>query len=174
MSIADELTKLEDLRRNGTLSEVEFAKAKELLLNSPPPPSQEPLVQHLAQQQAEIKHQNELARIDREWEMQKQQYYVTTRYGVRQLPTTGMGIGIAVVGGVFGVFWTIMAFAITSGAPDVGPFPIVKIIFPLFGVLFTGAAIVFGIVCNIRAKKYQEAYEAYQRRRQQVRQEEHR
>ena len=174
MSIADELTKLEDLRRNGTLSEAEFAKAKELLLNSPPPPSQEPLVQHLAQQQAEIKHQNELARIDREWEMQKQQYYVTTRYGVRQLPTTGMGIGIAVVGGVFGVFWTIMAFAITSGAPNVGPFAIVKIIFPLFGVLFTGAAIVFGIVCNIRAKKYQEAYEAYQRRRQQVRQEEHR
>jgi hypothetical protein len=174
MSIADELTKLEDLRRNGTLSEAEFAKAKELLLNSPPPPSQEPLVQHLAQQQAEIKHQNELARIDREWEMQKQQYYVTTRYGVRQLPTTGMGIGIAVIGGVFGVFWTIMAIAITSGAPDVGPFAIVKIIFPLFGVLFTGAAIVFGIVCNIRAKKYQEAYEAYQRRRQQVRQEEHR
>ena len=174
MSIADELTKLEDLRRNGTLSEAEFAKAKELLLNSPPPPPQEPLVQHLAQQQAEIKHQNELARIDREWEMQKQQYYVTTRYGVRQLPTTGMGIGIAVIGGVFGVFWTIMAIAITSGAPDVGPFAIVKIIFPLFGVLFTGAAIVFGIVCNIRAKKYQEAYEAYQRRRQQVRQEEHR
>jgi hypothetical protein len=174
MSIADELTKLEDLRRNGTLSEAEFAKAKELLLNSPPPPPQEPLVQHLAQQQAEIKHQNELARIDREWEMQKQQYYVTTRYGVRQLPTTGMGIGIAVVGGVFGVFWTIMAFAITSGAPNAGPFAIVKIIFPLFGVLFTGAAIVFGIVCNIRAKKYQEAYEAYQRRRQQVRQEEHR
>ena len=169
MSIADDLSRLEELRRNGTLSEAEFANAKALLLNNPAPPAQEPLVKHLADQQAEIKYQNELARIDREWEMQRQQYYVTTRYGVRQLPTTGMGIGIAVVGGAFGVFWTIMAIAITGSAPDVGPFSVAKLIFPLFGILFTGAAIVFGIVCNIRAKKYQEAYEAYQRRRQQVR-----
>jgi hypothetical protein len=168
MSIADELTKLEDLRRNGTLSEAEFAKAKALLLNSPPP-AQEALVKHLDDQHAETKYQNELARIDREWEIERQQYYVTNRYGVRQLPTTGMGLGIAVIGGVFGVFWTIMAIAITGGAPDVGPFPIAKVIFPLFGVLFTGAAVVFGIVCNVRAKKYQQAYEAYQTRRHQVR-----
>jgi len=167
MSIADELSKLEELHRNGTLNEAEFAKAKAMLLNSPAP--QEPLVQHLAQQQAEIHHQNELARIDREWEMQRQQYYVTTRYGVRQLPTTGMGLGIAIVGGAFGIFWTIMAIAITGGAPDVGPFSVAKVIFPLFGILFTGAAIVFGIYCKVRAKKYQEAYEVYQRRRQQAR-----
>jgi hypothetical protein len=173
MSIADELAKLEDLRRNGTLSEAEFAKAKALLLNSPAHSAQEPIGQHLSDQLSEVKYQNELARIDREWEMQRQQYYVTTRYGVRQLPTTGMGIGIAIVGGAFGVFWTIMAIAITGSAPYVGPFPVVKVIFPLIGILVTGAAIVFGISCNIRAKKYQEAYEAYRRRRQQARPEDH-
>jgi hypothetical protein len=169
MSIADELSKLEELHRNGTLNEVEFAKAKALLLNGPAP--QESLV--LAQQQAEIHHQNELARIDREWEMQRQQYLITTRYGMRQLPTTGMGTGTAIIGGAFGVFWTIMAIAITGGAPNDGPFVIAKVIFPLFGILFTGGAIVFGINCNLKAKKYQEAYEAYQRRRQQVRQQDH-
>jgi hypothetical protein len=174
MSIADELSKLEELHRNGTLNEAEFAKAKAMLLNSPAPSTQEPLVQHLAQQQAEIHHQNELARIDREWEMQRQQYYVTTRYGIRQLPTTGMGTGTAIIGGAFGVFWTIMAIAITGGAPNDGPFVIAKVVFPLFGILFTGGAIVFGINCNAKAKKYQEAYEAYQRRRQQVRQQDHR
>lgn len=37
----------------------------------------------------------------------------------------------------FGVFWTIMAFTITHEAP----FPMVKFIFPLFGVLFTSLGI---------------------------------
>ncbi len=36
----------------------------------------------------------------------------------------------------FGVLWTILAIAITSGAPDDGPFVVAKIVFPLFGVLF--------------------------------------
>jgi len=43
----------------------------------------------------------------------------------------------SVFASVFGVFWTIMAFAITKDAP----FPMVKIIFPLFGVMFVGMGI---------------------------------
>ena len=87
--------------------------------------------------------------------------------GVLDLLARKEGIPIAIVGGAFGVLWTIMAIAITGGAPDVGPFSVAKVIFPLFGILFTGAAIVFGVYCNVRAKKYQEAYEAYRQRRQQ-------
>jgi hypothetical protein len=81
-----------------------------------------------------------------------------------------MGIGGAVVGGVFGVFWTIMAFAITGSAPDEGPFTIAKVIFPLLGVLFTGAAIGYGIYCYSRAQRYQQAFQAYQARREAFRQ----
>ncbi|MBS0292628.1 MAG: SHOCT domain-containing protein, partial [Proteobacteria bacterium] len=40
MSIADELSKLDELRQRGTLSDAEFARAKERLLGpeAPPPP----------------------------------------------------------------------------------------------------------------------------------------
>lgn len=44
---------------------------------------------------------------------------------------------------VFGIFWTIMAFAITSGARGIGGFfSLVGIIFPLFGIVF----VILGIV----------------------------
>jgi hypothetical protein len=81
-----------------------------------------------------------------------------------------MGIGTAVVGGVFGVFWTIIALTITGSAPDEGPFSIVRVVFPLFGVLFTGTAIGYGIYCYNRAQQYQRAFQAYQARREAFRQ----
>ncbi len=43
-----------------------------------------------------------------------------------------------IIGVVFGIFWTVMAFEITKSAP----FPLVHVLFPLFGILF----IVIGIV----------------------------
>ena len=46
MSIADELSKLDELRQRGTLSDAEFARAKERLLGTatPPPPVPPPLL----------------------------------------------------------------------------------------------------------------------------------
>jgi hypothetical protein len=44
-----------------------------------------------------------------------------------------------------------------------------KVIFPLFGVLFIGAAVGFGIYAYNRGQRYQQAYQAYQRRRRNVR-----
>src|SRR6476620_2088786 len=46
-----------------------------------------------------------------------------------------------IVGAIFGIFWTILAIAITSRAPSQAPFGIVKVIFPLFGVIFVIASI---------------------------------
>lgn len=165
MSIADELGKLEELRRSGALNDSEFAQAKAALLNSSATGAEPPLGQHLADQLAEVKYQNELARIDREWEMELRQYLITDRYGGRQVPTTGMGIGVAIGIGTFGVLWTIMAVTITNFAPNMGPISIVKIVFPLFGVVFTISGIGFGLYCYSRAQKHQRAYAAYQRRR---------
>src|SRR5437868_14334326 len=108
MSIADELGKLEELRRSGALSEAEFAQAKPVLLSGPRADDGQQLGQDLAEQIAEVRRQNELARIDREWEAERQQYLIPYRYrtGKWQVPTTGMGIRLAVVGGVFGLLWT--------------------------------------------------------------------
>ena len=166
MSLADDLAKLEELRRGGALSESEFSRAKAALLadaagGAKPSATEEHLAGHLA----EIHYQNELARIDREWEIERQQYLIPDRWGRRIVPTPGMGIGIALVGGVFGVIWTVMAVAITGSAPDVGPFSVAKVAFPLFGVVFIVAAIGFGLYAHARASKYQAAFAAYQERR---------
>jgi hypothetical protein len=169
MSIVDELAKLDDLRRRGALNEAEFAQAKAALLNAPPTSSEGSLGQHLSDQLAEVKHQNELAQVDRAWEIERQQYLIPGNYGRRLVPTTGMGIAIAVVGGIFGVFWTVMAIAITGSAPNDGPFEVAKVIFPIFGVVFTTAAIGFGCYVYTRAQKYQQAFAAYRARREPIR-----
>jgi hypothetical protein len=170
VSLVDELQKLQDLHRSGALSDEEFARAKKALLEGPSASPADPqLGRHLSDQLAEVHYQNELAQIDREWQMEREKYLLTDRYGRRQVPTPGMGIGVAVVGGVFGLFWTIVAIALTGSAPDVGPFSIIKIVFPLFGVLFIVAAIAFGVHCRTRAQQYEKAFAAYQARRKRIR-----
>jgi hypothetical protein len=169
MSLVDELAKLEQLRRSGALSDAEFAKAKAALLNEAPTGPGPQLGEHLADQLAEVKYQNELAQIDREWEIERRQYLIQGQYGIAQEPTAGMGLGAAIVGGVFGAFWTIFAVSLTGGAPDDGPFTIAKVFFPLFGVLFTVGAIAYGVHAYSKAQKYQEAFAAYKARRARVR-----
>jgi hypothetical protein len=169
MSIADDLTKLEQLRHNGALSDDEFARAKAALLSGSPAGADPQLGQHLADQLAEVKHQNELAQIDREWAMEREQFMVMTQYGRKMIPTPGIGIGMALIGGVFGALWTIVALSITGNAPDEGPFPIFKMIFPAFGVIFTIGAIAMGLYVYSRALKYQQAFAAYKARRRQSR-----
>ena len=169
MSIADELQKLEDLRRSGSLTDEEFTHAKATVLAGSNSSPGEQVGQHLSEQLAEVRYQNELARVDREWEIERQRFYITGRYGARYLPTTGMGIGIATVGGIFGLFWTIMAVSITGSGPDPGAFGVAKVVFPLFGVLFIVGAIAYGIYCYSRAQEYKKALAEYQSRCQAIR-----
>lgn len=172
MSLADELTKLEELRRNGALSESEFSRAKAALLNNPPAASGQQLGEHLADQLAEVKCQNELARIEREWEVERQQYLIRGQYGNTMVPTRGMGIAMAAIGGGFGLLWTIVAVSMMGMMPDgMGNFGFFQWLFPLFGVFFIVIAIGYGFYVHTRAQKYQEAYEAYKAARAAVRSE---
>lgn len=164
MSLADELAKLEDLRRSGALTDAEFTQAKAKLLAGGAPAT-DAVADRLADQLAETRYQNELERVDREWQIEREKYMVADKYGRRHIPTTGTGKLTAVGGGIFGAFWTIMAFSITSGAPDAGPFSIAKIFFPLFGVAFTIGAIAYGIHLTGKAEAYNRAFAAYQARR---------
>ena len=52
---------------------------------------------------------------------------------------------MGVFGVIFGIFWTVMAFKMTRDSP----FPVVGIIFPLFGVGFVIMGIV-GVIYNAR------------------------
>lgn len=61
-----------------------------------------------------------------------------------------------VIGAVFGVFWIIMAVAITKDAP----FPLVRVVFPLFGVCFVGMAIA-GAIYNSRNATSNNRFSAF-------------
>lgn len=167
MSIADELQKLEDLRCGGALSETEFAKAKAAVLAGAADRS--PVEQHLSEQLAEVRYQNELARIDREWETEREKYMFIDKFGRRHVPIPGAGIAVAVIGGVFGVLLLIMAFALAGWAPPTqGPFVVAKTVIPLFGLVFIIAVVGLGLHGHWRAQAYQKAHAAYQARRQQI------
>ncbi len=139
------------------------------ILNGPPPSADPSTGEVLGEQLAQLRYQNEVAQIDREWEAERERYTFPTRYGTRMVPTPGMGIGTAVGTGFFGVLWTIFAFAITSDAPNFGPFIVAKFLFPLFGIGFTIAGIIYGISIHSRGMKYQQAYDAYLARRASLR-----
>jgi hypothetical protein len=173
MSLADELTKLEELRRSGALTESEFAKAKSLILNCTAS-SDDAVTEKIDEQLAEVRYQNELARLDREWEFERERYKITSRYGQRYIPTVWQSIASAVAIAVFGIFWTTMAFSITSMMPDFGPFALAGVIFPLCGLAFTSFGIFQGIHAYKKVEAYNRALAAYQRRRAAVKPEDFR
>jgi hypothetical protein len=152
MSMADELRKLQDLRDAGTLTDEEFAAAKaSVLAGGHADRRAEPGMEaHLE----EIKHQNDVAQLDREWALERDRYMVAGRYGYRYLPTKGLSLlgGIVIV--VFGIFWTM--FAAGMEAP---------IFFPLFGVRFILMGIGVSVNAFIKATQYEQARQRYQQRR---------
>jgi hypothetical protein len=154
MTLSEEIQKLDELCRNGTLSPEEFEIAKRRVLGG----SQYSAgADHLE----EIKFQNELAQVDREWGMERENYMVAGKDGRKYIPSKVGSVfgGVLIVG--FGIFWTSMTISIFSGA---GVFSF----FPLFGVLF----ILFGAGTSIwdfvKAGQYEEAQERYQRRRREI------
>jgi hypothetical protein len=158
MDLADELRKLEELHRARSLTDEEFARAKAAVLaDSGTPPAGA-----LGEQLAELRRENEVARLDREWEQERRQYLVAGRYGRSYEPTPGMSIlsGVLVVG--FGVLWTAMTAGLMGGPGGGFGF------FPLFGVVFIVVGLAVSVASYGKAVRYRQAYEAYQERRQQL------
>jgi hypothetical protein len=111
----------------------------------------------------EISAQNELAQLDREWELERENYMVTGRYGHKYIPgkfSSAFG-GLIVVG--FGIFWTSVAAIITTFAG----FGVLSI-FPLFGVLIVFFGVGKSIFDFVKACQYEEAEGRYQCRRRDV------
>jgi len=108
----------------------------------------------LADAVTQLTRQNEIARIDREWAMEKQDYMITGKHGHRHLPNEVSSVigGVVAVG--FGIFWTIATAS--SSAPG---------FFPLFGVLFVCIGIGVSIHGFVKAQGYREAQRRYRRRR---------
>jgi hypothetical protein len=129
------------------------------------PPGPAPL-DDVRQQLDEISREQEVARIDREWDREREQYMVTGSaggsyvdgrhvggYPVRSVPTKGGSAGMGAVAVIGGLVWMIFVGSMGGGA------------FALFGVVF----IVFGLVMALytwsKADAYEQAEAAYRRRR---------
>ena len=114
-----------------------------------------------------LSNQNELTALDRQWELDQESFMISGKHG-KHLPSETGSIAGGVMTAIFGSLWTIMAIGITSSAPNVGPFAIAKVAFPLFGVAF----VVFGIISSIsshdKATKYKRAKREYRERRSEL------
>ncbi len=152
MTIADEIEQLQALHAQGALTDAEFAQAKAALLTRY---AGEVPQQHAHRNTLGVEH--ELARLDREWLMERETYMVTSRYGARAVPSQGGSLVTALLIGGFGIFWTLSATSM--GAPSV---------FPLFGVLFILVGVGASVHAFMKAGAYQRAEQAYQQRRAHV------
>lgn len=176
MGIPDELQKLDELHRGGRLTDEEFTRAKSRLLDSPTASAPPTIiagstlpVSLIEEQLADIRLQNELAQIDREWEIERRRYELVARKGQVFVPTVGAGIATAVIGGLFGFLWTYITWWIASPIVGLGydsPWIITTLRYlPLFGVLWAVYAILTGIYYCIVAHNHSSAYRAYRKRR---------
>ena len=150
MSIADEIRKLDKLYQSGALTEEEFARAKQAVLDG----------RSGDEEARELSRRQDVADLGREWEIQKEQYMVSGRYGFRYVPKKGHSLVAGVVMPAFGIIWTVMAFNMSRGFG--GGF---GSIFPAFGVLFALFGVGMGIYLYNKASEYEKAYENYRRRR---------
>jgi len=165
VGLVDELLRLEQLHQRGTLSREEFERAKLKLLESEQPDATDRVTRSLE----EANYQAELARIDREWEMERRQYMMTGRYGRSYVPTEGSSLLGLIVGGGFAVVWTIgaciMFGAFSSGPVGGSPFGFFAAIFPIFGVLFIILMVTQGLRGITKSQQYRDAEKRYQSRR---------
>lgn len=160
MNIADELRKLQELHRSGGLTDAEFAAAKAAVLgHGTAAPENAVMREHLE----EIKRQNDVAQLDREWEMERERLliYGNNRYGrgYSYVPSKGIAIFMGVITVGFGAFWTAMAASMAGGVGGPGAF------FPLFGLIFIAAGVGMSIYTYTKATQYEQAHRAYQSRR---------
>ena len=128
----------------------------------------EETTEKLSERIDELSSQGEMAALDREWQLEREKYMITDKNGRTHIPTEGGAIAGGIVITVFGSFWTIMACAMSSSAPDVGSFRVVSAVFPLFGVGFVVLGIVMSVIGHSKAGDYKRAQRNYQRRRSEL------
>lgn len=161
MNLSEELAKLQSLHWNGALTDEEFTRAKDRLL-AKDGAAGSPGVSLRLELEAELE------RIDREWNMERENYLVSGKHGTRHVPSkTG-----SIVGGIFvtmfSLFWITMAVGITGVMPNEGPFSIAKVAFPLFGLCFLGFAIAAVMKGYSKADQMEAGEKAWQQRRAEV------
>ena len=115
----------------------------------------------------QLRIEQEIARLDREWQLGRERFMVRGKDGQLSVPgkTGVLVVGALVV--VFGIFWTIMASGIAAGvgfgvhSAGGGPLGLVAGIFPCFGVFFVIAGIVAVVTAYRKAVDFEQHQQQY-------------
>jgi hypothetical protein len=166
MSIADELHNLGQLHERGALSDEEYAAAKEAALAAWAAPRGGGFEESPMRPDSEECIEDRVARLDREWELERQQYMVVGKYGHRSVPSRGLSLLGGAIAAGFGLLWIVVGSAMGQGAAEAGgAFGGVGSLLPLLGGVVIVSGIGVAIYSYLKASRYEEAYERYQRRR---------
>ena len=115
-----------------------------------------------------IRLQNQLEQLDREWQMEREQYLIRSKGGSTHVPEstvadTGCMVIFAVIGiAVAGVSSFVTVAMMTGGAELGSCLPLIGV---GFGLLFAALAVRGGTQANENARQYGNAVRSYQRRR---------
>ena len=101
-----------------------------------------------------IELQNEIERLDREWDRDREGMLVRGKHGSVSEPSAAGALVGGVIAVIFGIFWVAMAAG--SGAPG---------LFPLFGLVFIGVAVFSIISGTSKADRFQRSRSSYETRR---------
>lgn len=99
----------------------------------------------LTDEVARLGYENELARIDRDWDRERERLMITDKHGRRYEPSMAGAMIGAVIAGIIGIFATALA----------GP----------FGLVFLGIAVIAGVIGWVKASEFEAAKRRYRRRR---------
>lgn len=101
----------------------------------------------------------EIASLDRQWELERDDYKVTGQHGHQYTPTKGGSVFAGVAVATFGIIiWTAMAFSMAGGF----------ILFPLFGVVMVCFGVGVSIWSYNKADSYERAQRRYRKRRRKL------
>ena len=172
MGIIDELSRLNQLRESGALTELEFEHAKAIALQES---ANLPEISHASVAQAQdakvdtrlqiMEAENHLLKIEQAWQRERETYLVSGPHGTKIEPASsgcGISVGLALIGGVCVV---VGAVGQASSSPNVGmatPFLVVVVV---VGVLMILIAPFEALKANRKAKEFRYARDDYEQRR---------
>jgi hypothetical protein len=122
----------------------------------------------------QLKIEQEIARLDRDWMMNRERFMVRGKDGQLDVPTRTSAAIAGVIIVAFGIVWTAMATGIAGaigfGINQVGggPLSFLPGLFPCFGVLFIIGGIVMAVTAYGKAINFEEHQHAYHAERNQL------
>lgn len=104
-----------------------------------------------------IELQNDLERLDREWDSQRESLMVRNKHGHVSEPSSVASLVGGIIAVVFGIFW--IGMASSHGTPA---------FFPLFGLVFIGIAVFSMVNGTAKAGAYKSRRSNYEIQRQRL------